>query len=61
MYDDFFAKAHELVQKGVPFVTAVKSLNTKAPLEKALIFVRGGGREKTGLAAGAIEQDFEMA
>jgi xanthine dehydrogenase accessory factor len=45
MYDDFFAKAHELVQAGVPFVTAVvvRSENPSSgkPGDKAIITVDG--------------------
>lgn len=45
MYDDFFAKAHELVQQGTPFVTAVvvRSENPTSgkPGDKAIITVDG--------------------
>ncbi|GIK56998.1 MAG: YHS domain-containing protein [Chloroflexi bacterium] len=45
MYDDFFAKAHELVQAGVPFVTAVVVRSEKPtsgkPGDKAIITADG--------------------
>lgn len=45
MYDDFFAKAHELVQAGVPFVTAVVVRSEKPtsgkPGDKAIITTDG--------------------
>jgi xanthine dehydrogenase accessory factor len=45
MYDDFFAKAHELVQKGVPFVTAVvvraEKPTSAKPGDKAIITADG--------------------
>lgn len=45
MYDDFFAKAHELTQAGVPFVTAVVVRSEKPtsgkPGDKAIITVDG--------------------
>jgi len=45
MYDDFFAKAHELTQTGVPFVTAVVVRSEKPtsgkPGDKAIITVDG--------------------
>lgn len=45
MYDDFFAKAHELTQAGVPFVTAVVVRSEKPtsgkPGDKAIVTVDG--------------------
>lgn len=45
MYDDFFAKAHELVQAGAPFVTAVVVRSEKPtsgkPGDKAIITADG--------------------
>jgi xanthine dehydrogenase accessory factor len=45
MYDDFFAKAHELVQKGVPFVTATvvwaEKPSSGKPGDKAIITIDG--------------------
>jgi xanthine dehydrogenase accessory factor len=45
MYDDFFAKAHELVQRGVPFVTAVvvraEKPTSAKPGDKAIITAEG--------------------
>ncbi len=45
MYDDFFAKAHELTQAGVPFVTAVvvrsEKLTSGKPGDKAIVTVDG--------------------
>lgn len=45
MYDNFFAKAHELVQEGVPFVTATVVRSEKPtsgkPGDKAIITVDG--------------------
>ncbi len=45
MYDNFFAKAHELVQAGVPFVTAVvvraEKPTSAKPGDKAIITVDG--------------------
>jgi xanthine dehydrogenase accessory factor len=45
MYDDFFAKAHELVQKGMPFVTAVvvraEKPTSAKPGDKAIITADG--------------------
>jgi xanthine dehydrogenase accessory factor len=45
MYDDFFAKAHELVRKGVPFATAVvvraEKPTSAKPGDKAIITAEG--------------------
>lgn len=45
MYDDFFAKAHELVQKGIPFVTATvvwaEKPSSGKPGDKAIITIDG--------------------
>jgi xanthine dehydrogenase accessory factor len=45
MYDDFFAKAHELVQAGIPFVTATvvraEKPTSGKPGDKAIITVDG--------------------
>lgn len=45
MYDEFFAKAHELVQQGTPFVTAVvvrsESPTSGKPGDKAIVTVDG--------------------
>jgi xanthine dehydrogenase accessory factor len=45
MYDDFFATAHELVQKGVPFVTATvvwaEKPSSGKPGDKAIITIDG--------------------
>lgn len=45
MYDDFFRKAHELVQKGIPFATAVvvraEKPTSAKPGDKAIITIDG--------------------